>query len=400
MSIEKPAKGPVYQMSNKPKKLKRRATIHTIHGLVGSSSALNPPIRIEDLVNLNNTENYCLNLNKSMKTSNLTTMGDSTGDHNGSITTNSNFYKSYNNLCSTTADYLLDDQLNPTIIRRDKPSLSKRACSEDVTQFIKRTVSVCYDEVHGVNNEFYLTNNYLSLPKSNNGKHSTTDTKLDKSCNEEEFNQQTENEEQNCFEINKYNNATVIKVNSSPPSNSDSNSKSSSKSNLPFAKVNPISESSDISSSSGQHDEQNNQLKSDIQVTSDNKNIVRVLGKESSSNDLKTTTNSASSKMDLKAIQNQQSQSKQLGIVLPSDLLNNKRSPAATANQLENDDLKIDRNEQADYLNLSRRKQDVLSSSTPKPETESKETAAAALKPEILKRKKSLKQAKCEYYEL
>jgi len=339
MSIEKPAKGPVYQMSNKPKKLKRRATIH---GLVtGDIHTLNPPIRLEDLVNLNNTENYCLNLNKSMKSSHLNVMNN----NQGTISTNGNLHKSFNNLYSTTTvDYLLDDQLNPTI-RSDKSAFtSKRACSEDnSSQSIKRcTVSVCQNEPYS--NELYVTS-VTSMTKAKNPSIDKVRQFNNRIIDDEKFNQ--ENDEKYIIH---HNNTTVIKVNSSQVD-------------------------SDQYTNFGQVNENH------IQVTSDNKNIVHVLGKES---DLLTLNESQqNTTMEQQIVSrrsNKQSQS------LQPSLLKKEEAP----NQVKNDDLKIDKNNE-----LQDAKQDVHSSdrnSLNKPDV-LKENSQ--LKPEVLKVKKSLnKQAK------
>ena len=380
ISQEKPMEGPVYSMLNlKPKKLKRRATISGSI-FTQSPTSLHAPIRIEDLVNLNNTENYYLNKNKSIKTSNLNLENSQAAakqqDANFLTT---NLYKSFNNL--STADYLsYDDQLE-LIIKR-KPNLNKRTCSEDDAQFKKRTVSVCYNEKYGVNNEFFKQN-YLSLPQNQDKLRSENEMnaqEFDRSLNEVN----RDEAKNDCYFIrNKHNNATVIKVNST------NSSLISNK--LSNTKVNKVTSRSSCSSDSDQYsnfDQVNenfdhqfdcelNKLNSIQIATEHNKNIVHVLGDSSLENE----------EMETKF----KGQNKQINQQYAFNVDVSKSSSSS-----KEDNLKIDK--EPNYLTTRfSNKQDVPVKQTKSKHQEEDCNSTTKASSEVLKRKKSLnKQAKCE----
>lgn len=355
-------------MSNKPKKLKRRATISG--SIIGQSpTTLHPPIRIEDLVNLNNTENYYLNKDKSIGTSHLNVQDlspvavDIINDA-GTI----NLYKSFNSL-STTDCILIDDL---------KPSLSKRTCSEDDSQFKKRTVSVCYNEVHGVNNEFFKQN-YLQLPKQH-----SNDDKV--KC--EKFNQSDETSDANsinqdyCFR-NKHN-ATVIKVNAI------------STKSLPLPSLNVNNSSSDFENFDQVNENYFNQNEgnrlSNTEVTNVNKNILHVLGSTNHENELiNVDMNKLKDKKTTFELMELNSQNKcqskhqnQHGVLTVQE--------RTRTNQLDKNDLKIDKDTHCSTKYSSNEDAASVIQSNKEYFTEIKKEH---LKPEVLKRKLN-KQAKCE----
>lgn len=338
-------------MSNKPKKLKRRATIH---GLIGTSpTTLKPPIRIEDLVNLNNG-NYCLN--KSRKKSNLNAADDALDDEfysnqqSGSIKMNNNLVKSFSNLYSTsspTRDFLLlDDQLNPTLIRRRDRTQKKR---------FTHSVDVCYDEM----NKFYSNNERQSNRSNQFNKNSDNDDVSDgedENRLNDEFNQTNE-----CFTRNRHN-ATVIQVNSSTA--------------LINGKVNSISE----------QNQQESNRKEIYNLESNETDPIEMNETTSSGSDQKKQANKHHFHQPVNSGQNKQNEivsSK----VLPKKIVNR-------TDRLEND-LKIDK--KTDFLVINERKRQQETKQNLSDDSGRTSSHKNVLKPEILKRKKSLtKQAKCE----